>query len=304
MNEITQPRVALIQSHWKGSPEESLEGLLTLLNGITEPVDLICLPEFFLGAPWYFPGRQHLIGIIDQTIPGPVTDLLSDIARQRSCYIVCGTLVERELDRYYNTSVVIDQHGRIAGKARKIHRYGAEVVSVTAGTDQLLLDTPFGKLGVCICSDFWISEMPRMLALRGAEIIVVPGASIVHNLGITRPCIQANSTFNVCYTLYAGIVGSVTGERGGRQVTVALGGYSTVADPERIVATIDDDETVVYATLDMEWLRQMREVDLSFARSLYWCLHGRQPDYYGGIMQPYIGASNLTTLLERHMGSR
>lgn len=301
MKPTTRPHVALVQSHWLGDPEANLRGVLSLIDRIPDTVHLICLPEFFLGAPFYFPGRDHLKGIVDQTIPGPVTDVFAEIAARRGCYILCGTMVEREEDRYYNTSVLLDDAGRIAGKARKIHRFSAELLSIEAGDEQLLVETPFGKLGVCVCSDFWIVEMPRMLALQGAEIIAVPGAALVGNLGITRPCIQANSSYNVCYTLFAGPVGSVTGSRGGREVSIAVGGCSTAAAPERLLASLDSEEGVLLAELDMEELRTARTVDLSFKRSLYWCLHGRLPKLYGGISRPFVDQTDLGALLRHYL---
>lgn len=301
MKPTTRPRIALVQSHWRGTPQENLEAVLALVASITEPVQLICLPEFFLGAPWYFPGRVHLKGVVDQVIPGPITDIFSKIAIEKQCYVLCGTMVEREGERYYNTSTLIDDQGAIVGKARKIHRFSAEMLSVEAGSEQLLVDTPFGKLGLCVCSDFWIVEMPRMLALKGAEIIAVPGAALVGNLGITRPCIQANSSFNVCYTLFAGGVGKVTGQRGGRTVSIEVGGYSTVAGPEGLLGSLDAQESVLYGELDLEYLRQMRTVDTSFKRSLYWCLHGRLPHLYQGLGEHYVDRSNLETLLKSYL---
>ena len=301
MKPTTKPRVALVQSHWHGGPEENLRAVLNLVEQIVEPVNLICLPEFFLGAPWYFPGRAHLKTEIDQIIPGPITDILAEVAIRKRSYVLGGTMVELEGSRHYNTCVLIDDNGRIAGKCRKIHRFSAEMLSIEAGDTQLLVDTPFGKLGVCVCSDFWIVEMPRMLALRGAEIIAVPGAALRGNLPITRPCIQANSSFNVCYTLFAGGVGKVSGERAGRQVSIEMGGCSTIAGPESIIDTCDDQETVISAELDLEYLRLMRTVDLSFRRSLYWCLHGRMPNLYQDVCNHYVGKSDLESLLRNYL---
>lgn len=301
MNPTPRPRVALVQSHWQGSPEENLKAVLRLVDRVEEPVHLICLPEFFLGAPWYFPGRNHLKAEIDQTIPGRMTDIFAEVAVRKSCYVICGTMVEIDEGRHFNTCAVIDETGRIVGKTRKIHRFSAEMLSIEAGDSQLLLDTPFGKIGICVCSDFWIVEMPRMLALQGAEIIAVPGAALRGNLGITRPCLQANSSFNVCYTLFAGGVGGVSGERGGRQVSIEVGGCSTIAGPESIIASCDDEETVISAELDLEYLRTMRTVDLSFRRSLYWCLHGRMPNLYKDVCNDYVGKSDLESLLKNYL---
>lgn len=302
MRATTRPKIALIQSHWRGSVEENLEAVLALAYSVEPPVDLICLPEFFLGAPWYFPGRSHLRGVIDQTIPGPVTECLSRLAAAKGCYVLGGTMVERAGDRYYNTSTLIDDAGHLVGKARKIHRFSAEMLAIDAGREQLVVDTPFGRLGVCVCSDFWVVEMPRMLALQGAEIIAVPGAALVGNLGITRPCIQASASFNVCYTLFAGGVGAVSGERAGRVVSIELGGYSTVAAPEGLLGALEGEEGVLRAELDMEHLRMLREVDLSFKRSLYWCLHGRMPELYGPLGRHYVGHTDLQGLLSSYLG--
>lgn len=275
--------------------------MLAMMDRVTEPVQLICLPEFFLGAPWYFPGRHHLKETISQTIPGPITDIFGRIAADKGCYVLCGTVVESEQDRYFNTSVLLDDRGNIAGKARKIHRFSAEMLSIDCGDSQLLVQTPFGNLGVCVCSDFWIVEMPRMLALRGAEIMAVPGAALKGNLSITRPCVQANSSFNVCYTLFNGGVGKVSGERGGRQVSIEVGGCSTVTGPEGTIATLDAEEEIIYADLDLDYLRSLRTVDLTFKNSLYWCLHGRLPQLYRGICEDYVGKSDLEALLRQYL---
>jgi predicted amidohydrolase len=301
MKPTSKPRVALIQSHWHGSPEENFANVLSLIERVQTPVHLICLPEFFLGAPWYFPGRTHLRDQLELRIPGPLTDRLGEIAAAKNCYILCGTVVEREGNASFNTSVLLDDTGQIVGKARKIHRFSAEMLAIEAGQEQLVVPTPFGNLGVCVCSDFWIVEMPRMLALRGAEIIAVPGAALKGNLPITRSCVQANSSFNVCYTLFNGGVGVASGERAGRHVSIEVAGRSTVAGPEGLLASLDDEEEVLHAELDLDYLRMLRTVDLTFKRSLYWCLHGRMPRLYEGICQEYVGKSDLQTMLREYL---
>lgn len=303
-NAILKPKIALIQTRWREDPQKNLANVLNLVDqvGANGPVDLICLPEFFLGAPWYFPGRSHLKGVVDDTIPGPLIERFAEKARKYQTYILCGSIVEREGDKYYNASVLLDNNGSIVGKARKIHLFSAEMLAIESGSEQCLVDTPFGKVGVCICSDFWIQEMPRMLALQGAEIICVPGASLAQNLEITKPCVQANSSHNVCYTLYNSLTGTVSGERAGRTVTIELAGHSTVASPETIIDSLETEEAILYACLDMEYIREMRKVDLTFKRSLYWCLWGRMPHLYNPIAKPYVGAKeDLKTLLSEYL---
>jgi predicted amidohydrolase len=298
---VTRILAGLIQNRWREHPEENLDNVLDLIDSLPGPLDLVCLPEFFLGPPWYFPGKEHLKGLVDDTVPGRITRRLGEVARARRCYIVCGTLVERCGERYYNTSVVLDRDGEIRGLGRKMHRYSAEIRAIEAGDEPLLVETPFGRIGVCICSDFWIPEVPRMLALKGAEILCIPGASLATNLEITRPCIQANSTFNVCYTLYASIVGTASGMRAGREFSIEMAGYSTVASPSGLLATLDREESALRVSLDMDHLRTLREVDLRFQRTLYWCLHGRRPELYRSLLEDYVGKSDLETLLREHL---
>ena len=293
--------IALIQNRWRDEPSENLRTVLDLIESVPGDLDLVCLPEFFLGAPWYFPGQAHRRGEVDDTVPGRLTQRLGEVARARRCYMSCGTIVERRDEVYYNTSVMLDPAGEICGLARKMHRYSAEIRAIEAGDEALLVDTPFGKVGTCICSDFWIPEVPRMLALRGAEILCVPGASLATNLDITHPCIQANSTLNVCYTLYTSIVGGACGERGGREFSIEMAGYSCAAAPDGMLACLDREEAALHTRLDMAALREWREVDPRFEKTLYWCLHGRRPELYAGLLDDYVGKKDLEAILREHL---
>lgn len=298
-------KVALLQFRWKNTPEENLTCVLNLIDqiGKRKQVDLVCLPEFFLGPPFYFPGKKHLKGIVDDTIPGKVTDALAALAKKHSFYILGGTIVERDGSDYYNTSVVIDNKGEIVAKSRKIHCFSAELVTIKSGVEQTIVDTPFGKIGICVCSDFWIQEMPRMLALKGAEIIYVSGSSLKQNINLVRPCVLANSAHNVCYTLYTSVIGKVTGLRGNdSKFLIEFGGYSCVASPLGMLAKLSGEEKILFATLDMEDLRQHRQVDAKFKRTLYWCLWGRRPELYKDILNPYVEAqTSLKDIVKEYL---
>lgn len=142
-----------------------------------------------------------------------------------------------------------------------------------------------------------------MLALKGAEIIYVSGASLIQDIEITRPCILANSVHNVCYTLYTSGVGKAIGQRDGQAAfSIEFGGYTTIAEPRRIMGTMNDEEGVLYGELDMDYIRELRKVDLKFKNTLYWGLWGRRPELYGDILKPYIEATeDLASLLKDHL---
>jgi predicted amidohydrolase len=302
---ITKPKVAIVQNRWRDDYEDNLVNVLQMIDDLchAHKVDLICLPEFFMGPPWMFPGKSKFKGQMDDTIPGRIIDSFCEKAARYDTHILCGSMIEIEGDKYYNTAALVDNRGHIIGKARKIHIYASEMVHLERGEELFIADTALGKIGVCICADFWIQEMPRMLALNGAEIICIPGGSLVQNIDITRPCIQANSTHNLCYTVYASLVGKATGERAGRTITVDFGGYSTLAGPEHLLGTLDGDEGVLIGDLDIEYIRTMRNVDPTYKRTLYWNMWGRLPERYGDLLKPYVGAADqdLKTLLLGHL---
>jgi predicted amidohydrolase len=109
-----------------------------------------------------------------QSIPGPATRMLSEKARKYKTYIVTG-LHEREGNLIYNTAVLIDRQGEIAGKYRKTHLPLEEGErGITPGSEYPVLDTDFGRVGLMDCYDHWFSEPARILRLKGTEILLLP----------------------------------------------------------------------------------------------------------------------------------
>ena len=135
---------------------------------------LIVLPE--LAVPWYTVDPDE---VARQAEPlwGPTVDAWTAIAADHSGHIV-GGLCERDGDAFYNTAVVVDQTG-VIGHYRKLHLFAEEKASFTPGDRGLpVVETPVGRLGLCICYDLRFVEVVRVLALSGAELICVPTAWI------------------------------------------------------------------------------------------------------------------------------
>ncbi|MHB8168921.1 MAG: carbon-nitrogen hydrolase family protein [Thermoleophilia bacterium] len=286
-------RILTIQNKWLATVEENRDHVISLVRkeAKKQPVDIVCLPEFFTGPAWYMPGAERFKGIVDESIPGPTTDALMSLAKEISCYIVSGTLVERGEDgRYYNTSCLIGPSGEIVGKCQKVHRYAAESLVIEPGSDFPIFDTEFGKIAIVICSDLWISEVPRMLALKGAELFIVPGASIMQNIDVTAPCVLATAVLNVAAIVYTSVVGSTVGIRGDKEIALSFGGKSTVATPKGIIYEgSKEGEEVTVTELNMEEIRQLRRPDITFRNTFWWCLWGRRPELYGPIQEQYEG---------------
>ncbi|HEY5226912.1 MAG TPA: carbon-nitrogen hydrolase family protein, partial [Opitutaceae bacterium] len=99
-----------------------------------------------------------------------------EAARRHGLYLV-GGLIEREGHAIYNTCVLIDRAGNVAGKYRKVYLPREEIEGgLTPGSDCPVFDTDFGRIGMMVCWDAEYIEPARALGFRGAEVILVPAA--------------------------------------------------------------------------------------------------------------------------------
>jgi predicted amidohydrolase len=91
---------------------------------------------------------------------------------------ICAGLVERMDDILFNTAVIFDRNGEYIGKYRKTHLYWPEEIfyGECPGDDYPVFDLDFGTIGIIICYDGWYAETMRLLALKGAELVLYPNA--------------------------------------------------------------------------------------------------------------------------------
>jgi predicted amidohydrolase len=107
-------------------------------------------------------------------IPGPSTDAMAALARGYNTYVVFGML-ERNGSVLYNTAILLDRSGAIAGKYHKVQLPLAEVSGgISPGVDVPIFQTDFGKVALLICQDTAFPEPPRQAAILGAEMLLVP----------------------------------------------------------------------------------------------------------------------------------
>lgn len=153
--------------------------------------DVVCLPETFDTA-WV--SEQKPLDEIaeDEKVPGPVTSLMAEFAKKNGCYVVCPVLTKNE-GHFYNSSILIDRKGNIAGVYHKIHPTKAEVIpddlykggGITPGAlDQPVFETDFGKVGMIICYDTNWWDGWDNLKRKGAEVVffssAFPGGRILN----------------------------------------------------------------------------------------------------------------------------
>jgi predicted amidohydrolase len=162
--------------------------------------DLVLLPEFSNTAS--LPARSGLaLWETAEPIPGPFCAMLAEKARSYQCY-VCAGLLEREEAFVFNAAVLYDRHGRLIGKQRKVHPYWPEEPMGTSPGDSFdVFRTDFGTVGVMICYDSWWPESARLLALKGAELILFPNAGYEEKILPARAI--DNNVYLVAATLFS-----------------------------------------------------------------------------------------------------
>lgn len=205
-------------------------------------LDVVCLGEAITIV-----GTGCSVKDCAEPIPGPATRQLADAARMNRIWVVAG-LTELADDVVYNTAVLLDRRGRIAGKYRKVHLPREEWKNgVRPGDTYPVFKTDFGKVAIQICYDWFFPEAAEIFALKGAEIIFAPtwGNTLPDEAGR----VDGESVFRVRAR-----------DNGLYMVPSVYDGNSLVIDPMgRILACSGGKEGVFWA-----------EIDLNARESLKW----------------------------------
>ena len=142
--------------------------------------ELVVLQELHNGL--YFCQTENT-QLFDQaeSIPGPSTDSFGQLAKELGIVLVLSLFERRAPGLYHNTAVVLEKDGTIAGKYRKMHipddpAYYEKFYFTPGDLGFEPINTSVGRLGVLVCWDQWYPEAARLMAMRGAELLIYPTA--------------------------------------------------------------------------------------------------------------------------------
>lgn len=142
--------------------------------------ELVILPEMFC-----CPYSNASFRANAEEVCGQIYTAMADAARKAGIWLVAGSMPVLSDGKIYNTSFVFDANGRQAAFHRKVHLFDIDVKggqrffeseTLSAGNRATVFDTPFGRLGLCICFDIRFPELARVMALAGAQAMIVPAA--------------------------------------------------------------------------------------------------------------------------------
>lgn len=229
-------------------------------------LDIVCLGEAVTSV-----GTNASLDDVAEPVPGPTTTRLGEAAKKNRLWVV-ASLNERVDSVVYNTAVLLNRRGEIAGMYRKVHLPREEwKEGVRPGGESPVFDTDFGRIAMQICYDWFFPEMAELLALQGAEIIFAPtwGNTLPDRDGM----VDGETTFRVRAR-----------DNGVYLVPSVYDGSSLIIDPMgRILASNKGKEGVFWA-----------EVDLNKRECLDWVGYWRSigpRDRMPGTYDPLTGAA-------------
>jgi predicted amidohydrolase len=258
---IMHLKTAVIQVNSRDDPAENLSNVERFLDQAADMgAQFASLPEF-----WTYLGPYSGFDAAAQTIPGPVIECLQEKARKYKMIVHGGSIVERHpqlAGKFYNTSVLIDRDGEIVARYRKIHLFDVNLANgekhyeserIAPGNDLVTAEIDGITFGLTICYDLRFPELYRLLALRGAQIIMVPAGFILHTgRDHWEVLLRARAIENLCYVVAPAQVGTYPPNRQcfGRSMIVSPWGL--------VLAQAPDTQTVVMADIDLAQIEQAR----------------------------------------------
>ncbi|HVL66984.1 MAG TPA: nitrilase-related carbon-nitrogen hydrolase [Vicinamibacterales bacterium] len=266
-------KIALVQQRASADKEENVaRGLAALERAARDGAELVAFAE--LAFERFHPQRPASGDplALAETIPGPTTDAFSRKARELGVVVVLN-LYEREGERAFDASPVIDADGSLLGITRMIHItdypcFHEQGYYTPGDTGAPVYRTKAGAVGVAICYDRHYPEYMRALALGGAELVVVPQAGSVGEWpeGLYEAEMQVAAFQNGYFVALC--------NRVGEEDCLTFAGESYICAPDgRVIARAAAlDDTILSADLDLSSARD------SHARRLF--LQHRRPELY------------------------
>lgn len=266
-------RIALVQQTAGPDIETNIQkGEDAFITAAKKGAQLIAFAELAF-TPFYpqTPAGQNRLDLAE-SVPGPTVSRFQELSRKYGVVSVLN-LFERDGDKTYDTSPVIDADGSLLGVTRMVHilemDHYHEQGYYAQGNSEIVFETAVGKIGVVICYDRHYPEYMRAVALQGAELVVVPQAGSVGEWpdGLYEAELQVASFQNGYYTALC--------NRVGKEEHLTFEGKSFVTSPAgQVIAQAPAlEEAVLYAQLDLDAIEQ------SHAKKHF--LQDRRPDLYG-----------------------
>ena len=270
MNKFT---VAVLQLDSQDDVQKNLDTVVSFIEeAAARGAKLITMPESM-----NYVGLDNA-GHAEEIPGGPTFQLMSEQAKKYGVWLYCGSIYEKNPNdpRPFNSTMVIDPRGNLAAKYHKIHPFDVVIPNgpvnreserICPGDEIVTVDTgEVGHLGLSICYDMRFAEMYRIMALEGAQILLMP-ADFTMPTGKDHweTILRTRAIENGCYV--------VAPAQYGVKPKFQAYANSLVVDPwGNVIARASNHPQVITAEIDLDYLQQVR-------RQIF-TLENRRPDVY------------------------
>lgn len=267
----TKFTIGCIQMSCSTDPEENLsKACERVQEAATAGAQVICLPELFR-SQYFCQKEDAAIFDLAESIPGPSTEALGKIAREKKVTVLASLFERRMAGVYHNTLVVLSPDGEISGMYRKMHipddpLYYEKYYFTPGDLGFQAFQTPNAKVGTLVCWDQWYPEAARITALQGANVLFYPTAIGWHpaekeewgrrQQDAWRTMQRSHAIANGVYVAAVNRIGHEGDQNGGIQ----FWGSSFISDPFGTVLAeaSTDREEILYAECDPRFQEEVR----------------------------------------------
>lgn len=263
-------RVAGIQMACSADPRENLDKAVSMIALAAERGARLIATQQMFNLPWFACEKGETAFEYAEPLEGPtITRLQKEAARLG--VVLVPTLFEKDGDSCFSSAVIIEKDGRVLGRYRKMHLpeipFWEEKYFFKAGDLGFpVFDTSVGRIGVQICWDNFFPEGSRILALRGAQIIIAPTAAALASQSRWEKMICANAISNNVFVLRV--------NRSGKEKHQEFYGRSFCVSPfgDFVAEPTAANDAILFSDLNLK--------EVSEAREIWSFFKDRRPDQY------------------------
>ena len=289
-------KIGLVQQSNTADQAANIEKLKRNIRACAaQGVELVVLQELHNGL--YFCQTEDTTRFDEaEPIPGPSTETFGQLAKELGIVLVLSLFERRAPGLYHNTAVVIEKDGSMAGKYRKMHipddpAYYEKFYFTPGDLGFEPIQTSVGKLGVLVCWDQWYPEAARLMAMRGAEMLIYPTAIGWESSDTEAEKQRQREAWMTVQRGHAVANGLpvITVNRVGHEIDpsgqtggIQFWGSSFVAGPQGELLTVlpDDKEEVRVVKVDLQRSEQVRR---------WWpFFRDRRIDAFGGLTERFL----------------
>ena len=286
---MSKTKIALLQMKMSSDPKKNIQNAIDKINSAAKKgAKVICLPELFL-TKYFCQVENHKNFNLAEKIPGPKSHLFSLLAKELKIILIISLFEKKTSGLYHNSSIVINEKGKILGKYRKMHipddpQFYEKFYFTPGDLGFKSFKTSKGNLGTLICWDQWFPEAARLTALKGAEIIFYPTAIGWHpkekkKFGKSQlnSWLSIQRSHAIANGVYVAAINRVGTEKQGNK-KIEFWGNSVMFDPSgNIVKKANLKENILICEIDFKKVETSRQ---------HWpFFRDRRIDYYKGLLK-------------------